>query len=220
MKIPIGLAAALVTVGALSACATAAPTATSTASDTSTPSATPAATGGLSFSAGNDLSTELTGAPTFLNGFVSPTSGWTATDASDTKNGRYVYSSADGLCTATLLQVKADGKSFEVVADDDRTSSSNALTWYFSDTPEVATEVATAATDATLPFGIGWEPGEPGTDFRGVSAQTEKGGAFATYARVFGKPGVALFAEIACTTADGFAQHAQNALLDSGVLVQ
>lgn len=174
----------------------------------------------MSFADGNALSTDVAKAPTFLNGFVNPTSGWKNSTETDSKNGKYVYTSDDGLCTATLLQLKIDKASFDMVKGDDKTSSTNALVWYFSSTPKLAQEVPEAAADATLPFGTGWEAGDAGTDFRGVSAPTTNGGAFATYARAFAQPSIALFAQINCTTTDAFAKHAQSALLDSGVIVE
>ena len=172
---------------------------------------------GLSFAQGNELSNDVDAAPVFLNGFADADSGWTEQDGTNADEGIWYYATDDGTCSVNLAQVVADDDSFELVAGDDRTSSVNVLSWFYRDNEDLATQIADAATDATLPFGTDWALDEPGTDFMGVSAQTDAG-AFATYARAFGVPKVALVVELTCDTSEAFDTHSEDALMASAVI--
>jgi hypothetical protein len=214
----IALALSAVALG-LAACSST-PDAAPSPSASSSPSSSPVVVaGGLSFELGNELPQDIESAPAFLNGFAESNSGWTEAEDTDSENGLWTYTSNDGLCTSKLSQVIADGDSFDIVAGDDRATSTNVLAWYYRDSPDLAAQIESTATDATLPFGADWQIGEPGTDFRGVSAENPDGAAFAAYARGFGVPGVALIAEITCETGLAFAQHAQDALMNSAVAI-
>jgi hypothetical protein len=221
MTVSTRLLAGVVAVSALAIALTACTSSDTATPATSTPSASSTAVAddsGLSFAQGNDLAADVDTAPAFINGFADTDSGWAEADGTDASQGRWNYTSSDGLCSASLSQVVADDDSFEFVEGDDRTSSINVLSWFYRDNADLAAQIADAATDATLPYGTDWEVGDAGTDFMGVSAQAPEGGAFATYARAFGVPQVALVVELTCDTADAFAAHAQDALLDSSVI--
>lgn len=191
---------------------------------TPTPTASPtddgseSAAGGLNFEAGNELGTDITTAPAFNNGFAAEGSGWVEdADQTSAENGTFVYTSEDGLCTASLYQLQALGD-FEVVEGDDKTTSDNVLKWFFRDSPAVANSIDSSATDAILPYGADWESGDPGADFRGISGQTDDDTTFAAYARGFGQPQVALISVLTCDTLEGFGAHLEDALMDSAVL--
>ena len=209
--LPAALLVSVVLAG-LSACtATSEPVESPVPVPTEIPDAT-----GLSFAQGLELSADIADAPTFLNGFAADGSGWSEQDGTDPTQGYWVYLSDDGTCTTKLSQIGEVDDNFDIVAGDDAASSVNALAWYFR-TSEMVDQVSSGAVDATIPYGDSWEAGDPGVDFKGISAQAESGDAFATFARTFTVPKVALIVDVSCTTADAFAAHIQNALLDSAV---
>jgi hypothetical protein len=127
-----------------------------------------------------------------------------------------VYLSDDGTCTVKMSQIGAVDENFDIVAGDDAASSVNALAWYFRSS-EMVDEITTSAVDATIPYGEDWAIGDPDVQFKGISAQATSGDTFATFARVFTVPKVALILDASCSTADDFAAHIQDVLFDSAV---
>lgn len=212
---------AVVTVLALAGCTVS----TGTSASSATPSATPVPSvsasvpvdGGLSFDAGNDLDSSIDTAPAFANGFSNPESGWVEQDGTDAAQGHWVYDSSDGLCTTTLSQIVI-GDNFTITKDDDRTTSDAALEWYFRDSPSLGEQVSSLVADAAIPYGTGWQSGDPGAEFRGFVVQASDGTILAAYARAFGVPGIVLYFDMTCTTSDAFTTNSTDALLNSAVV--